>query len=283
MVRREQIKSFAGGATIAALAVIAFLWATFPFWWMIFTSFKPMSEILHYPPTIVPKVFTLEHYRHLLLNTRYLTYYFNTVVISVPVSFLSIAFASSAAYGLTRFKFFGSSLIPPFTLICYMLPRILLVISLHGVFRAVGLLDNRLAIVILHLTFVLPYALWLLRYYFHSIPIDMEEAAMVDGATRLQVLTKVVLPLAIPGIVATFIFVFIVSWNDYLYTLAMISTDAKKTLTLGIITGLTDRMAISAWGALMAAGTLMTVPVLILFVFIQRYVVTGFTAGAIKG
>lgn len=271
------------GSTIALLSVIVFVWATFPFWWMITTSLKPIAEILQYPPTIWPKTFTLEHYRYLLSETRYLSYYRNTLVVAVPVSFLAIALASGAAYGLTRFTFFGSKMIPPFTLVCYMLPRILLVISLHGVFRMFGLLDNLLGIVILNLTFVLPYALWLLRSYFQTIPIELEESAMVDGATRLQVLGKIVLPLAIPGIISTFIFVFIVSWNDYLYTLAMISSDTKKTLTLGIITGLTDYMAIASWGALMAAGALMTVPILILFVLIQKYVVTGFTAGAIKG
>lgn len=106
---------------------------------------------------------------------------------------------------------------------------------------------------------------------------------MIDGATRVQVLARVTFPLAIPGIVATFIFVFIVSWNDYLYCLVMISSDYKKTLTLGIVTGLIDDQALAAWGALMTAGTLMTLPILILFVFIQRYVVTGFTAGAVKG
>jgi len=264
-------------------AGIVFIWATFPFWWMTFTSFKPGTEISSYPPTFFPHRFTLQNYRFLLFETRYLIYFRNTVLTALPAAFLSIALASLAAYGLTRFRFFGSSFILPFTLVCYMLPRILLTTSLYGMFKKMQLIDTLTSISLLHLTFCLPYSLWLLSSYFQSIPIDLEEAAMIDGASRLQSLLKIVFPLAIPGIVATFIFVFIIAWSDYLYALIMISTDAKKTLTLGIVTGLTSRTAVFSWGALMGAGALMVFPILILFVFIQRYVVAGFTAGAIKG
>lgn len=269
-------------AIIGMGAVVIFMWATFPLWWMTFTSFKPGNEIMSYPPTVFPHHFTLKNYGFLLFKTRYLIYFGNTILTTVPAAFLSIALASLAAYGLTRFKFFGSRFIPSFTLICYMLPRILLVISLYGVFKKMHLIDTLASISLLHLSFCLPYSLWLLSSYFESIPIDLEEAAMIDGASRLQSLWKVVLPLAVPGIVATFIFVFIIAWNDYLYALAMISSDVKKTLTLGIMTGLTTRTAVASWGALMGAGTLMSFPILVLFVFIQRYVVAGFTTGALK-
>jgi multiple sugar transport system permease protein len=263
-------------------SIIVFLWATFPFWWMLLTSLKPSTEALKYPPTFLPKNPTLSNYGYLFKETNYLVYFKNTILTSLPATLMSLFLGSLAAYGLSRFKFMGSRYIPTFSLICYMLPRILLVLSLYGVFKMFNLIDTHISISILHMTFCLPYSLWLLRSYFNSIPIDLEEAAQIDGSTRLQCLTKIVLPLALPGMISTFIFVFIISWSDYLYSLIMISTDLKKTLTLGIVTSLTSHTAVSSWGALMAAGVVMTLPIMILFVFIQKWVVSGFTAGAIK-
>jgi len=261
--------------------VIGVVIAAFPFFWVVLSSLKPVSELVKSPPSLIPLGITIQNYKELIFNTFFVKYFVNTVYTAGFSTSLAICLGSLAAYGFTRFKFFGSKYIPLFTLFCYMLPRILLVLPLYGIMRKMNLLDSLNAIVIMNVTFSIPFGLMLLINYFKSIPIQLEEAAFIDGANRFQVLTKIVLPLAAPGVIAIFIFVFITAWNDYTYCLILISSDVKKTLSAGIMT-ISTSQSVLAWGPLLASATFMAIPVIMIVIFLQRYVVSGFTAGAVK-
>ncbi|WP_324668862.1 carbohydrate ABC transporter permease [Geochorda subterranea] len=281
-------KRLAANATVRLAVLVILLallaWVLFPLLWMLSCSFKTAEELYEVPPDLLPRnLANTENYRLLLTTTRFGRYYLNTLMVAFGASFASMILAAPAAYAATRFRFWLYRLFPAVGLVAYMLPRILLVISLHGMFRSLGMLDSLFSVGVLQVTFSLPYALWLLRSYFASIPLELEEAAWVDGASRAQGLRKIVMPLATPGVIATFVFLFIVAWNDYLYSLVLISSDTKKTLTLGVVTGLMTRTAVLSWGMLMAAGVLMTLPIVAMFMVIQRHLVAGFTAGSVKG
>ncbi len=277
----ERTKRFAVKLSLYVGGVVVVIGVAFPFFWMTISSFKPLSEITKFPPTLLFSKPTLQAYKTLFADSLFLRYFVNTIYTAGVSTFIAIIAASLAAYSLTRFKFFGSKYIPPLTLLCYMLPRILLVLPLYGVLLKLRLINTLNAIVVMNITFSLPFGMWLLISYFDSIPIAIEEAALVDGCTRIGAFARVVVPLALPGIVATTIFVFIVSWNDYVYGLTLISTDAKRTLSVGIML-LSTTKTVMLWDQLLAAGTCITVPILVVLVFLQKYIISGFTAGAVK-
>jgi len=253
----------------------------FPFFWMISTSFKPLREIFVYPPYFFPKNFTLANFARLFEQTRFLIYFKNSIFVSSSAVFFTMILASAGAYSLTRFKFYGREKIASLILFAYMFAPIMIVIPFYVLIRKMGLANTHFALILAYTAFCLPFSLWLLRSFFQSIPIDLEEAALTDGAGRFKAVIFIILPLALPGIIATSIFTFILAWNDYIFVRILITSDELKTLSVGIA-DLYNATVID-WGMIMSGGMLITVPVLIFFVFVQRYLIAGWGAGAIKG
>ena len=269
------------GQFIYGCAAILAIATAFPFFWMVSTSFKPLQEIFIFPPTFFPAEFTLKNFERLFEQTRFLTYFKNSVFVSFTTVVLTMTIGSAGAYSLTRFKFYGREKIASLILFSYMFAPIMIVIPFYVLIKKIGLANTHAALIMAYTAFCLPFSLWLLRTFFQSIPLALEKAALIDGASRLEAVIYVVLPLALPGIIATGIFTFILAWNDYIFVRILISSDELKTLSVGIA-DLYNATVID-WGMIMSGSMLITVPVLVFFVFIQRYLIAGWGAGAMKG
>jgi ABC-type glycerol-3-phosphate transport system permease component len=269
------------GVAIALAALALLIFTAFPFAWMASTAFKVSQEIFVTPPTLWPRSFTVEHVQRLFAETRFLTYFRNSVVVSSATVALTLLFSTPAAYSLTRFRFPGREKLAVLILFAYMFAPIMIIVPFYVMMRAVGLNNSHVGLVLAYTAFCLPFNLWLLRTFFQSIPVEIEEAAMMDGASRTQAVVLVVLPLALPGIVATGIFTFILAWNDYIFARVLLSADELKTLPIGIAD--LYNASVVDWGMIMAAGLLVIAPVLVVFVFIQKYMVAGWGGGGVKG
>ncbi len=271
-----KISNFFQNVSVLVVLIIVI----FPLYWLVATSVKPMTEFFVYPPHLVPHSFTLQHYRTLLTETSFLIWVKNSLLVASVTTAFVVTVASIAAYSLTRFRYPGRTLFARLVLLIYMFPPILLVIPFYIILVKMGLNDSLIALAFSYTSYSLPFSLWLLWEYFKTIPIDLEEAARIDGATRFQAFFRIVLPLAIPGIIATAIFGFIWAWVEYLYAMVLISSEGNKTLTLGL-SALIFNVKLR-WDLMIAASVLMTLPVMILFALVQRQLVMGFTAGAVK-
>ena len=269
------------GQFIYWCAAILTMAAAFPFFWMISTSFKPLQEIFVSPPYFLPKDFTLANFVRLFEQTRFLIYFKNSVFVSACTVLLTITIGCAGAYSLTRFRFYGREKIASLILFTYMFAPIMIVIPFYVLIKKLGLANTHIALIMAYTAFCLPFSLWLLRAFFQSIPVALEQAALVDGAKRIHAVVYVILPLAFPGIIATSIFTFILAWNDYIFVRILITSDELKTLSVGIA-DLYNATVID-WGMIMSGSMLITVPVLIFFVFVQRYLIAGWGAGAMKG
>lgn len=269
------------GQAIYWCAAILLVLTAFPFFWMISTSFKSLREIFVFPPYFFPKDFTLANFERLFEQTRFLTYFKNSVFVSTSAVVLTMTIASAGAYSLTRFKFYGREKIASLILFTYMFAPIMIIIPFYVLIRKIGIANTHLALIMAYTAFCLPFSLWLLRAFFQSIPMALEEAALTDGAGRIRAVIYVIFPLALPGIIATGIFTFILAWNDYIFVRILITSDELKTLSVGIA-DLYNATVID-WGMIMSGGMLITIPVLVFFVFIQRYLIAGWGTGAVKG
>ncbi|MEW5912702.1 MAG: carbohydrate ABC transporter permease [Thermodesulfobacteriota bacterium] len=263
------------------LALLLVLFSAFPFFWMVSTAFKPLREIFVYPPTFLPQHATLENFGRLFEQTRFIAYFKNSIVVSSSAVLLTMIFGAAGAYSLTRFRFRGRDKIANLILFTYMFAPIMIVIPFYVLIKQLGLANTHLALVLAYTALCLPFSLWMLRAFFQGIPLALEEAALIDGASRLQAVIHVIFPLALPGLIATGIFTFILAWNDYIFCRILISSDELKTLPVGIA-DLYNATVID-WGMIMSGGMLITMPVLIFFMYIQRYLIAGWGAGAIKG
>lgn len=253
-----------------------------PLVWMIITSIKPQTELFMIPPAFFPEEVTFEHYRRLLTETPFLTYLRNSVILAASTTVLVIVVATLGAHSLVRFSYPGRESLAGAVLFTYLLPSVVLVIPLYFLMAALGLVNSLLSLVIAYTTFALPYALWLLRSFMSAIPVDLEAAALVDGASRFRAFIDVILPQAAPGIISTALFTAILAWNEYLFALVLINSDASRPLTTGVMSMLVTSFNIE-WSLLMAASVMMSVPLLVVFVGLQKYLTRGFGAGAVKG
>lgn len=265
---------YAGGALLA-------LWGAFPFLWMLSTSLKQSSEVFASPPTLVPRQLTLGNFARLLTETNFATYFGNSLRVSLATVALTLGVSAIGAYGLTRFRFPGRETVAGLILLTYMFAPIMVIIPFYILVKQLGLVNTHLALVLSYTTFCLPFCLWLLRAFFQSVPLELEEAALVDGAHRGRAVWHVVLPLALPGIIAAGIFTFILAWNDFLFALVLISSDELKTLPVGV----NDlfNATIVDWGMIMAAGVMITLPTVGFFAGVQRYLIRGWGSGGLKG
>lgn len=263
--------------TAALLATIC----GFPLAWLILTSIKPDREIFTSEPTFWTDQPSLDAYARLFEETNYLTYFFNSIIVAGSATLLTIIVATLAGYAITRFRFPGRETIAGGMLLTYMFAPIMIIVPFFILMRGIGLTDSHLGLVLSYTTFALPFSMWLLRSFFQSIPIDLEHAAMTDGASRPQAVWYVIVPLALPGVIAVSIFTFIVAWNDYIFTFILITSDDLKTLPVGLFDIYTS--SVTDWGMITAAGVVITLPALVFFVFVQRYLIAGWGAGGVKG
>jgi ABC-type glycerol-3-phosphate transport system permease component len=273
-------RALARGLLYVGAALLVFQ-AAFPFVWMASTSFKPPVEVFAQPPAFVPEAPTWENFARLFGSTNFLTYFQNSVTVAGLVVMLTMVVAAAGAYSLTRYRYPGREQIASLILCTYMLAPIMIVIPFFILVKRIGIENTHLALVLAFASFCLPFALWLLRAFFETIPIDLEEAALVDGADRWRAVVHVVLPLALPGLNATGIFTFILAWNDYIFARILIASDELKTLPVGVQD--LFHSALIDWGLIMAAGMLITIPALALFVGVQRHLVAGWGSGGLKG
>lgn len=266
--------------TYIPLGIFVFV-LLFPFYWMAVTSFKPNEELLSRegnPFWVVNP--TLAHIHKLLFQTSYPEWLWNTVVISVVSTFLSLAASVLAAYAIERLRFRGSKHVGLSIFLAYLVPPSILFIPLATIVFKLGLFDTRWALILTYPTFLIPFCTWLLMGYFRSIPYELEECALIDGATRLQILRKIILPLAVPGLISAGIFAFTLSWNEFIYALTFVSSSEVKTVPVGVVTELVEG-DVYHWGALMAGALLGSLPVAIIYSFFVEYYVSGLT-GAVK-
>ncbi len=264
-----------------ALRLGLFAFCAFPLYWMVVSSLKVSHELLASPPTFWPHEWELRAYRKLFYETNFWTYFQNTVIVSALTTVIVLVAGVIGAYSLTRYAFRGRTFVARLTLLAYMFPPIIMLVPLFLLARQLGLVNSIPGLALTYISFSLPYALWILRAFFQSIPLELEHAALIDGANRAQALVYVVMPLALPGIIATAIFTFIVAWNDFLFALVLIGQDELKTLAIGINEFF--HMAVVDWGLIMAAGVMVTIPALVFFIAVQRYLIAGWGAGGLKG
>ena len=254
----------------------------FPLFWMIVTSLKPASELFARPPTFFPIQYTLANYERLLFDTHFPVFFMNSSIVALGTTLLVIVVATLGAHSLVTFRYRGRRLLAQAVLFTYLLPSVILVIPLYLVMARLGLVNSLLGLVICYATSALPFALWLLRSFMAAIPVDLESAAMIDGASRIRAFIDVILPQALPGIISTALFTFIVAWNEYLFALVLINRQLSMTLPVGVFSVLINPHQIE-WGLMMTASVMMSVPLIIAFSFLQKHLTRGFGAGAVKG
>ncbi len=280
MVERKRSKLIRNIVTAIGI-MIALFWSLAPVYWVVVTSFKIPREIYALPPTLFPHEPTLENYREALFGSPFLRYLFNSFVVAVGVTMISVCLGALTAYPIARMKFKGRVNAARLIVAAYLLPPSLLFIPLFLVLQNLGLIDTRLGLIVAYLTFTVPFCTWMMIGYFHTIPMELDEAAQMDGATRLQTLIRVVLPIATPGLAVVALFAFTHAWNEFLFALVYVYSDQAKTFTAGL-SGLVMGDTF-IWGQLMASSVLAIIPILIIYLGAQRYIVEGLAAGSVKG
>ncbi|MDM0108944.1 carbohydrate ABC transporter permease [Variovorax sp. J22R24] len=282
VVGMSYLESVPRKAVTVYLPLLVFLFVLlFPFYWMAITSVKPDAELLSREGNpfwvIAP---TIGHFHKLLFDTAYPEWLWNTVLVSVVSTFFSLAASVFAAYAIERLRFKGSRQTGLAIFLAYLVPPSILFIPLANVVFNLGLFDTRLALILTYPTFLIPFCTWLLMGYFRSIPAELEECALIDGASRWQILVKIVLPLAVPGLISAGIFAFTLSWNEFIYALTFVSSSEIKTLPVGVVTELVQG-DVYQWGPLMAGALLGSLPVAFIYSFFVEYYVSGLT-GSVK-
>jgi multiple sugar transport system permease protein len=263
------------------MAIFVFV-LLFPFYWMAITAVKPNSQLTDYenysPFWVVGP--TLDHIKYLLFETSYPGWLWNTLLVAVGSTVLSLAASVFAAYAIERVRFSGARTTGLLIFLAYLVPPSILFIPLAFIVFKFGIYDSRMALIFTYPTFLIPFCTWLLMGYFRSIPFELEESALVDGASRWQILIKIILPLAVPGLISAGIFAFTLSWNEFIYALTFIQSSENKTVPVGVLTELV-RGDVFEWGSLMAGALFGSLPVVILYSFFVDYYVSSMT-GAVK-
>jgi ABC-type glycerol-3-phosphate transport system permease component len=248
--------------------------------YMFSTSFKTDKDAIKLPPELIPSHPTLENYYWLFTQRLFLRYYANTLIVTLSSTLFSVILSCLAGYGISRIRFRGRNFFSLYLFISQMLPSILILIPLFYILRLFNLVNTYIGLICAYITFSLPFCSWMLKGYFDTIPPDLEESAMVDGCGRVGAFYRIVLPLSAPGLASVTIWSFLLAWQEYLFAMAIMMDEEMKTLTAGMSTLV--YVEYMSWGKLMAYCTAFTVPVFILFIFIQRYLVAGLTLGAVK-
>ena len=277
MSRGDRLQSALGYAVLGGLGLVVL----FPFYWMTITSFKSEDQMRSLVSMFWPRPFAIDNYRQLLARTDFASWYGNSVVVAVSSTLLATAVGTIGAYALARLRFLGRGFMASATLITYLVPPSILFIPLYAQMRNLGLANSLGGLVAAYPSFTVPFVTWLLMGYFESIPEELEEAAMIDGATRFGAFYRVVLPLSAPGVLAAALYAFTQAWNEFLYALVFITDGRLRTLPVGLASFITGD--VYGWGYLMSGAVLTTLPVIAAYIYLQKYMVEGLTAGGVKG
>jgi len=281
--RRRRESPLQGPSKLGAVLTVIVLgvFTLLPIYWLIVTSLTPDGDAFTFPPRFWPKHLTLHAFTTFFGNSQLTTYFVNSVVVTVAAAVIAIVVSSYCAYSLSKFRYRGRTAIAYFVLSTQLFPSTLLVIALYLLFNSYHLLNSYFAIILSYSTFTLPLCVFILKNYFDTIPDELIEAAKLDGASQLAIIHRIILPVAKPGLVAAGLFAVIRSWNDFIIALTLAG---PKTMTLPpglVLTYLTQDQ--SSWPGLMAASLIVSLPVIVLFLFFQRHLTSGITAGSIKG
>jgi len=271
---------------LTTLAVYALIVATlavllFPLYWMLVTALRPGNQLLSYPPQFIPLDATLDAFRRVLGETLIFRWFWNSTVVTAATIAIAVPISALAGYAMSRFRYAGVRETGYFLLVARMLPASLLIIPLYFIFARMGLINSYLALVIANTTFVVPFGAWMLKGFFDSIPRELEDAAMIDGASAIGALWRVVLPLSLPGLAATTIYCAILTWGEFVFAATLISGEARWTGPIGIASFIQQYLI--QWSDIMAASLVFIVPVVIFFAFLERYLVQGLASGGVKG
>ena len=273
---------FANRRNLGTLMLVIFMvWTLVPFYWMLVTSLKEHDEIYGTTATLWPHRPTLESYRILFFKTDYMLFFRNSMVVALVTTFFTVLFASLGAYAITRLQFPGRKLLARGMIYTYLVPQSLLFIPLFAIMVSVGLNNTLSGLSVAHLGFTIPFCTWLLMGYFMSIPIEIEEAAMLDGCSRVAVLFRVVLPMSLPALAVVAFFAFTLSWNEYLYAVVFNSDANVRTIPTGLNTFIVEDVFF--WGPIMGSTFLTAIPPLIVYFIFQRWLISGLTMGAVRG
>ena len=261
------------------LLTLAILIVFFPLAWMLTVSVRPNLEVMRMPPEWIPAVFTMEGYAKIFNNPKFLIVFLNTMVVSLVVTVLSLGLGAMAAYALARFKFAGQRAVLMFLITTQMFPLVLLCIPYFRIFITLGLYDTRTSLVIVYLTFTLPFCVLMLRSYFLNIPRDIEEAAMVDGCSRMGAIFRTLIPMSYPAFIGAGLYTFLLAWNEFLFAVVLIESWENRVLTMAIYSLMAE--FVTEWNTMMAFSVLASLPLVIAFIFLQKFMVQGMTAGAL--
>jgi multiple sugar transport system permease protein len=262
------------------ILIVAVVFVLIPVFWMISTSLKGESELFSTPPKLWPATPSIDAFIRVFTDYPFLDYFRNSLVTVVSSTVISLVFSALAGYGASRFTFRGKASFLTFLLVSQMFPSVMLVIPYFKIIQAAGLYNTQAALIITYVSFTIPFCSWMMYGYFKSIPRELDEAAAIDGCSRFRTFLVVVLPLTLPGIVATGIYAFITGWNEYLFALILTSSENQKTVPVGI--GQLIGQYKIEWNDLMAASIYAVIPIMIVFIFLQRYLISSLTAGAVK-
>ncbi|HET6315849.1 MAG TPA: carbohydrate ABC transporter permease [Chloroflexota bacterium] len=256
------------------------VWTILPMYWIIVTAIKP-NLLIYREPSIIPTQITGDHFAFVLTRTPFLQYVKNSLLVTLVTTSLAMIIGTLAAYAIVRLTFRGREFFARGAVVTYLVPGSLLFIPMFQVIYSIGLIDNIVGLMVTYLTFTVPFATWMMIGYFRNVPSELEDAALVDGCSRVQALARIMVPIALPALAVVALVAFTLSWNEFLYALVFIGSDSQKTLTLGLI-GLV-RGDTFPWGPMMAAALLGALPPTLVYIFSQRWVVSGLAAGGVKG
>lgn len=266
---------FVVGLTVAGAVIVMI-----PIVWMVNAAFRPIKEILTYPPMLIPHEITLRFFSRIIDDPQYQRYFINSCVLAISTLILSIGLGLPAAYGFSRSKIWGGRAMLFGMMALLMLPPVTLIIPYFRLARTLGLFDTVFGLILVNTAFILPVVIWLLKGYVDAIPVDLEEAALIDGCSQLQAMQKILVPLTFPAIIGVGTFVFVQAWNEYLLALVLTDSPSSRVLTIGL--SLFFGQTVRDWNSIMALSTLSSLPLVLIFIFFQRYVVQGMTSGAVK-
>ncbi len=277
-----RVLKYARRAILYVLLLIAVAWAVIPLLWVFISSLKPDTETYSFEQTFLPRQPTLENYSKLFEVTNFGRWMINSTILAVATTLIVIVLSALAAYSLSRFKFRGFETFSQLTLLTYMMPPIILVVPMFLLLSRLGLTNSLIGLLAVYVGIRIPFGMWVLRSYFFGIPRELEESAMVDGCTRFQAFYKVVLPQAVPGLISTAIFIFSVTWHEFLFASILLFSGSTQTLSAGVASFIAEDW-IPSWGMVMAAGVMISMPLVLFYIFLQRYLVAGWGGGAVKG
>ncbi|MGO4690116.1 carbohydrate ABC transporter permease [Glaciibacter sp. 2TAF33] len=262
------------------ILAVSVLFVLVPVFWMLSTALKPETDLFSTPPRLWPTTPDLSAFVRVFTDYPFVDYFRNSLVVVSASTLISLAFSALSGYGLSRFNFRGKGSFLTFLLISQMFPSIMLLIPYYKIMQTFGLVNTQAALILTYVSFTIPFCSWMMYGYFKSIPRELDEAAAIDGASRFGTFFRIVLPLTVPGLVATAIYSFITGWNEYIFALILTSSEDMKTVPVGI--GQLIGQYKIQWNDLMAASLYAVIPLMIFFIFLQRYLISGLTAGGVK-